>query len=159
MISIIDVTLRTSLYGGEKTGSALPPHAIVLTVIPVIAMVVISCISLARVLYRHVADCQQNYVAPGKHENDENRPPSISQGVVLDIEDAKAERIRQLHLTLGALIDERDELQDTLSNSAGPELALQLEQAHAELQVLRQYAESHTSGRTSLAEMDLHALQ
>ena len=66
-------------------------------------------------------------------------------------EDAKSERIRQLHLTLGALIDERDELQETLSSSASPELAQQLEHAQAELQVLRKYASSHTSNRTSQA--------
>ncbi len=87
-------------------------------------------------------------------DNDENaRPNSIQQ--LPESQDAKSERIRQLHLTLGALIDERDELQDTLSSSASPELARQLEDAQAELRVLRKYAGSQTSGRTSLAELDM----
>ncbi|KAL0019445.1 hypothetical protein WJX77_000469 [Trebouxia sp. C0004] len=87
-------------------------------------------------------------------DNDENaQPNSIPQ--LPDSQDAKSERIRQLHLTLGALIDERDALQDTLSNSASPELARQLEDAQAELCVLRKYAGSQTSGRTSLAELDM----
>lgn len=68
-----------------------------------------------------------------------------------ETEDAKSERIPQLHLTLAALIDERDELQDTLSSSASPELAHRLERSQAELQVLRKYATSHTSNKTSQA--------
>ena len=71
-----------------------------------------------------------------------------------DSEDAKSERIRQLHLTLGALIDERDELQDTLSKSASPVLARQLQDAQSELHVLRRYAGSYTSGTRSMAELD-----
>ena len=86
-------------------------------------------------------------------DNDENAQPNSIQQLP-DSQDAKSERIRQLHLTLGALIDERDELQDTLSSSASPELARQLEDAQAELQVLRKYG-SQTSGRTSLAESDM----
>jgi hypothetical protein len=86
--------------------------------------------------------------------NDENAQPNSIQQLP-DSQDAKSERIRQLHLTLGALIDERDELQDTLSSSASPELARQLEDAQAELRVLRKYAGSQTSGRTSLAELDM----
>lgn len=89
------------------------------------------------------------------HVNDENANPNCSQLAVPDSEDAKAERIRQLHLTLGALIDERDELQEALSSSASPALAQQLASAHAELQVLRRCAGSHTSGTRSLAEVDL----
>ena len=64
--------------------------------------------------------------------------PNSCQDLYVDTKDAKSERIRQLHLTLGALIDERDELQDTLSNSRSRELAQQLEDAQAELHVLRQ---------------------
>ena len=79
----------------------------------------------------------------------------MGQLSVPDSDDAKSERIRQLHLTLGALIDERDELQDTLSQSASVEVARQLEDAQAELRVLRKYAESHPSGRTSLAELEM----
>lgn len=86
--------------------------------------------------------------------NDENAQPNSMQQLP-DSQDAKSERIRQLHLTLGALIDERDKLQNTLSTSASPELARQLEDAQAELQVLRKYASSQTSGRTSLAELDM----
>ncbi|KAL0055118.1 hypothetical protein WJX82_007299 [Trebouxia sp. C0006] len=87
-------------------------------------------------------------------DNDENAQPNSMQQLP-DSQDAKSERIRQLHVTLGALIDERDELQDTLSSSASPELARQLEDAQAELRVLRKYAGSQTSGRTSLAELDM----
>ena len=83
---------------------------------------------------------------------DENTQPNSRSVLIPDTEDAKSERIRQLHLTLGALIDERDELQDTLSISASPELAQQLQRAQAELQVLRRCASSHTSGRNSLAD-------
>ena len=79
----------------------------------------------------------------------ENTQPNSHPLLTPDTEDAKSERIRQLHLTLGALIDERDELQDTLSSSASLELAQQLESAQAELQVLRKYASGHTSGRNS----------
>ena len=87
-------------------------------------------------------------------DNDENAQPNSMQQLP-DSQDAKSERIRQLHVTLGALIDERDELQDTLSSSASPELAQQLEDAQAELRVLRKYAGSQTSGRTSLAELEM----
>ncbi|DBA69505.1 TPA: hypothetical protein ACH3X2_012780 [Trebouxia sp. C0005] len=91
-------------------------------------------------------------------DNDENAQPNSIQQLP-DSQDAKSERIRQLHLTLGALIDERDELQDTLSSSASPELARQLEDAQAELRVLRKYTGSHTSGRTSLADSDMLAFR
>ena len=87
------------------------------------------------------------------HSNDENVNPN-SQSRLPETEDAKSERIRQLHLTLGALIDERDELQDTLSKSTSPGLAQQLQDAQAELHVLRRYAGSRTSGTRSLAELD-----
>lgn len=89
--------------------------------------------------------------APASYGFDENTQPNSHPFVMPDTEDAKSERIRQLHMTLGALIDERDELQDTLSSSAGPELAQQLEHAQTELQVLRKYASSHTSTRSSQA--------
>lgn len=84
---------------------------------------------------------------------DENTDPNSHLFLMPETEDAKSERIRQLHLTLGALIDERDELQDSLSSSASLELAQQLEHAQAELQVLRKYhtAGSHTSNRTRQA--------
>ena len=98
---------------------------------------------------RDAAVARQLISASGFKGNDENMEPNLPE-----TEDAKSERIRQLHLTLGALIDERDELQDTLSSSASIELARQLQDAHAELRVLRKYAGSHTSGRTSLAELD-----
>lgn len=84
---------------------------------------------------------------------DENTDPNSHLFPMPETEDAKSERIRQLHLTLGALIDERDELQDTLSSSASPELAQRLERAQAELQVLRKYARSHTSNRSSQADV------
>ena len=87
--------------------------------------------------------------------NNENADPNSSlQLSVTEIGEAKSERIRQLHLTLGALIDERDELQDAMSNSASHDLARQLEDAQAELQVLRRFAGSQTSGVRSLAELD-----
>lgn len=110
-------------------------------------------------LCREAVNEQPLQLDPDAHSCNENIQPNTSQLIVLDSEDAKSERIRQLHLTLGALIDERDELQDTLSNSASPELAQQLEDAQAELQVLRKYADSHTSGRNSLAELDLGLYQ
>lgn len=90
---------------------------------------------------------------PPATENDENAHPNSMQQLP-DAEDAKSERIRQLHLTLGALIDERDELQDTLSSSASPQMARQLADAQAELQVLRKYAGNHSSGKAALAEWD-----
>ena len=90
------------------------------------------------------------------HEgNNENADPNSSQQFsVAESEDAKSERIRQLHLTLGALIDERDELQNVVSKSASPQLARQLEDAQAELRTLRRYAGSQSSDTRSLAEMD-----
>ena len=90
--------------------------------------------------------------------NEENVEPNSSGYLLPEPVDAKSERIRQLHLTLGALIDERDELHDTLSSSASPALARQLEEAHAELQVLRKYASSQTSGRAGVAECNLQNL-
>lgn len=89
---------------------------------------------------------------PSGYRFDENTDPNSRSIRVPDTEDGKSERIRQLHLTLGALIDERDQLQDTLSSSASPELAQQLEDAQAELQVLRKYASTQTSSRNSLVE-------
>ena len=87
--------------------------------------------------------------------NNENADPNGSQQVsVAECEDAKSERIRQLHLTLGALIDERDELQNLVSKSASPQLSQQLEDAQAELQKLRRYAGSQTFDTRSLAELD-----
>lgn len=85
---------------------------------------------------------------------DENTQPNSHPFRMPDTEDAKSERIRQLHMTLGALIDERDELQDTLSSSASPEIAQQLEHAQAELQLLRKYASSHTSTRSFQAAVE-----
>lgn len=89
---------------------------------------------------------------PRRYGLDENTEPNSRSVLTPDSEDAKSERIRQLHLTLGALIDERDELQVALSSSASPELAQQLRSAQAEMQVLRKYASSHASDRSSLAE-------
>lgn len=86
------------------------------------------------------------------HAFDENSEPNSQSVLIPDTEDAKSERIRQLHLTLGALIDERNELQDALSSSASPELAQHLQRAQAEMQGLTKYASSYTSGRDSLAE-------
>ena len=72
-------------------------------------------------------------------DNDENAQPNRIQQLP-DSQDAKSERIWQLHLTLRA---ERDELRDTLSSSTSPNLAWQLEHG------------SQTSGITSLAELDI----
>ncbi len=47
-------------------------------------------------------------------DNDENAQPNSMQQL-LDSQDAKSECIQQLDLTPGALIDEQDELKDTLS--------------------------------------------
>lgn len=114
-------------------------------------------ILLRMLLCRHDANFQPIVPAFPVVEHNENMQPNSYQVLAPDTEDAKSERIRQLHLTLGALIDERDELQDTLSKSARSELAQQLEEAQVELHVLRKYADSHTSGRTSLAELDLQS--
>ena len=66
-------------------------------------------------------------------DNDENAQPSSIQQLP-DSQVAKSERIRQLHLTLGEmqLIDERDELQDTLSSSEQQALSW-----HGSLRMLR----------------------
>ena len=107
--------------------------------------------------YRHVANLRPEVPAFPVVWQNENMQPNSHPFLALNTEDAKSERIRQLHLTLGALIDERNELQDTLSKSASSELAQQLEEAQVELHVLRNYADSHTSGRTSLADPDLQS--
>ena len=107
---------------------------------------------LNRRLYcRRVEAARQLVLLPAEQNEENEEPNQVRQSPEPD---GKSERIRQLHLTLGALIDERDELQDTLSSSASPQLTRQLEEAHAELRVLRKYAGSHTSGRTSLVDLD-----
>ena len=88
-------------------------------------------------------------------DNDKNAQPNSFQQQP-DSQGVESERFRWSHLVLRAMIDKRDELQDTLSSSASPELARQLKDAQAELRVLRKYAGSQTLGQTSLA--DLHML-
>lgn len=66
-----------------------------------------------------------------------------------DTDDAKSERIRQLHHTLSALIDERDDLLDHVDSLSQSELVAELESAHSEIQWLRVQVESTPSDQNS----------
>lgn len=56
-------------------------------------------------------------------------------------DDAKSERIRQLHNTLSAIIDERDDLLDQLEGLSQSDLATELETAQSEIMFLREQVE------------------
>lgn len=64
---------------------------------------------------------------------------------VSDTEDAKSERIRQLHHTMSTLIDERDDLLDQVDSLSQSGLAAELEDAHSEIEWLRVQVESGTT--------------
>ena len=68
---------------------------------------------------------------------------------VPDTNDAKTERIRQLHHTLSALVDERDDLLHQVDCLSQSELAAELESAQSELQWLKGQVESTQSDQNS----------
>lgn len=67
---------------------------------------------------------------------------SLAHSVPPATDDAKAERIRQLHHTLSEIIDERNDLRDQLETLSQSDLATELEQAECEILYLREQVES-----------------